>query len=74
MNLEDMIAYLSISIEINTAKDIYELPRPEFTKYVERCEKHIPRPAIPYAVLILLLEEQKTATYKFKRFFKCLIK
>lgn len=69
-NLESMITYLKEAIQFQTAADIYELPREEFTPYVKRVEQHIPKAAIPYAVLILLIEEQSSLSYKIKRFFQ----
>lgn len=74
MNVDQMIAYLKEAFQFQTQNDIYELPREEFVPYIKRCETHIPRPAIPYAVLILLIEEQNSITYQIKRFFQCLIK
>ena len=70
MNLDQMISYLRAAIEFNTASDIYELPREEFVPYVDRCREHVPKAAIPYVVLFLLIEEQKSFTYKVKKLFK----
>lgn len=70
MNLDEMIVYLKEAIQFNTASDIYELPRDEFTPYVKRCKDHIPLAVVPYAVLVLLIEEKNSNAYKVKKFFK----
>lgn len=70
MNLDEMSIYLKEAIEFKTARDIYELPREEFTPYVNRCKQLVPPAAIPYVVLVLIEEERSSIAYKIKRFIK----
>jgi hypothetical protein len=74
MNLEKMITYLENCILYETADDIYQLPREEFSGYVSRCKNVVPDKAIPYVVLVLLKEdlskERSSFKYKFKSLFK----
>jgi hypothetical protein len=74
MNLEKMINYLENCILYETADDIYQLPREEFSEYVKRCKNIVPDRAIPYVVLVLLREdlskERSSFKYKLKHLFK----
>lgn len=70
MSIDNMITYLKEAIQFQTASDIYELPREEFTPYVKRCEKHVPPAAIPYVVLVMLEEERSSIFYKIKQLLK----
>lgn len=71
MNLDSMIEYLVVSLEYRTAGDIIDFPeaRAEFQPYIKRCDLSIPREAIPYVVLNMLIEEQGTLSYYVKRSF-----
>ena len=70
MTIDKMITYLTEAIEYQTADDIYQLPREEFTPYVNKCKGKITDAAIPFAVLILLHEEKKSFSYRLKNLFK----
>jgi len=68
--VDEKITYLEAAFEYETQNDIWELPRPEFAKYIERCRYHVPKKIIPYCVLFMLKEEQNSWWERFKRFFR----
>ena len=68
--VDEKVTYLEEAFEYETQHDIYELPRPEFAKYVERCRYYVPRKIIPYCVLFMLKEEQASLKEKIKRLFR----
>ncbi len=68
--VDEMITYLEEAFEYNTQNDIYELPRPEFAKYIERCRYYVPPKIIPYCVFFMLKEEQASLKERIKRLLK----
>lgn len=70
MNLDSMIVYLKESIQFETSQDIIDLPREEFTPYVDRCIKLVPKAAVPFVVLVMLEEERNSIFYKIKKFLR----
>lgn len=71
MTLEKKIEFLRECIVFNTQDDIYQLPREEFKREVAFCQsENLPPKTIPFAVLMLLLQEEKTLLNKIKRLFR----
>lgn len=72
MNTEQKIKYLKEAIVYQTASDIYELPRPEFTKYVNKAKaQDVSLELIPTVVLGMLIAENESFFNKLKRVFTC---
>jgi hypothetical protein len=69
-NLTEMISYLKEAIQFQTAADIYELPRDEFTPYVNRCKEHVPLAAVQYCVLVMLIEERSSFAFRIKKLLR----
>lgn len=68
--LEEKISYLKEAIQYGVANDIFELPRPEFATQIKRCSDIVPPAAIPYCVLVMMIEEQSSTWYKIKKFLR----
>lgn len=72
MNLDQMVIYLQEAIQFQTAVDIIDFPdhRLEFQPYIKRCIDHVPKAAVPYVVLVMLIEEQNSILNRIRRLFK----
>ena len=69
MSVDEMIDYLKEAINCRTASDIYELPRPEFKKYLDKCGE-FDIDIVPYIVLGMLAYERDTLKQKLLRWFR----